>query len=214
MSQATSLSDLHHLLQQPRMLNPHHQPLGVVRAGSAWAWADPVAVPRSGAALPPPLPLPLPYPLPAPHSAPYRAPAHPTSIIPPAPPTPLAPLAPLAPAASAVSAVPTPYAAPAAGERREVRMAPALLAAMTAAAAATGRHESEIWAEAAREWLARHTPDDDPPPPPGAIQRAPVVRAARDRCWGAIDVLLGDLRHPRPTFDSPINATEPVDPAA
>jgi hypothetical protein len=104
------------------------------------------------------------------------------------PPTPLRPLAP---------ATTTP-------RRRPVvlPMAPGLLRAMSLASVRQGRAEGEIWAEAAREWLARHQGDDPEPPTPGAS--APVWRAERDlrtRCWSAIDVLMGDLRAPLPTTE-------------
>lgn len=79
---------------------------------------------------------------------------------------------------------------------REVRMPTEILRAMAAAAAATGRPESALWAEAARLWLALHAQDDhpQPPAPAAALVPVPAVRAARDRCWGAIDILLSDLR--------------------
>jgi hypothetical protein len=85
-------------------------------------------------------------------------------------------------------------------------MAPGVLRAMSLAAQAKGCPESEIWAEAAREWLMRHLGDDPEPPTPGAS--APVRRVEREsrlRCWSAIDVLLRDLRAPLPstTEDEP-----------
>lgn len=90
-----------------------------------------------------------------------------------------------------------PMAAP--RSRTEVRIAPALLRAMETTAAARGRQVSELWAEAAREWLLRHAQDDDPQPPSPATAAPRSIAAlpARDRCWTAIDVLLGDLRAPR-----------------
>jgi hypothetical protein len=85
-------------------------------------------------------------------------------------------------------------------ERTELPMAPELLRAMAEAAQTTGRPEREIWAEAAREWLRRHHQSDDPQPPePGASAPNPAaLRAARERCWQAIDVLVNDLRAPQP----------------
>jgi hypothetical protein len=99
------------------------------------------------------------------------------------------------------------------GPRTELPMAPTLLRAMAAVAAATGRAESDIWAEAAREWLLRHSPEDDPqPPPPAASAPHPAARAARQSTWTAIDVLLGDLRGtPR---HAPFVAGHAEDPAA
>ena len=88
----------------------------------------------------------------------------------------------------------------------ELPMPSALLRAMAAAASTSGRRECDVWAEAAREWLLRHSQDDDPPPPPPAVA-APdpaAPRSARQRCWTAIDVLLNDLRGPsRPHPASP-----------
>ena len=79
----------------------------------------------------------------------------------------------------------------------ELSMPSALLRAMAAAAASAGRRECDVWAEAAREWLLRHSQDDDPPPPPAAAAPDPTApRSARERCWTAIDVLLNDLRGP------------------
>jgi hypothetical protein len=98
--------------------------------------------------------------------------------------------------------------APSAPGRTALPMPPELLRAMAAAAAAAGRSQSSVWAEAARAWLRRHTPDDDPPPPPGAAAAPPAaVRAARERTWTAIDILLNDLRYPDP-------GAPPLDPAA
>lgn len=99
-------------------------------------------------------------------------------------------------------------------ERTELPMAPTLLRAMTEAARATGRSESEVWAEAAREWLRWHTHGDDPQPPePGASAPHPAaVRDERERCWQAIDVLVNDLRAPQPA--RPAACSQPEEPAA
>lgn len=190
MSQALTIGELYRLLEQPHLLDqrPHGH---TAHAGAAWAWtgtpaSTPARVPQ------PPSALPRVWSTARELPTTISSTTHEIPLTPPPLPSPL----PIAPAP----------------ERREVRMAPDLLHAMTAAARATGRHESEVWAEAAREWLARHTPDDDPPPPPGASAHAPIMRATRDRCWGAIDVLLGDLRHPRGTYE--IAATGDIDPAA
>lgn len=91
----------------------------------------------------------------------------------------------------------------ASGVRRAPAMAPGatpiavperLLRAMRAAACASGRSESEVWAEAAREWLRQRQQDDGPLPPPAAAALAIPRRA---RSWSAIDVVLADLRQPR-----------------
>jgi hypothetical protein len=202
MSQATPITDLYGLLDRSGALG--RRGLGAARAGAAWAWVDPytpMPVPRPAAAHVVPLPASAPRVWPAPHALPIPSGAPVARDGVGAPVTPVG-----LPTASASGS------APVAGERREVRMVPELLRAMTAAAAATGRQESEIWAEAAREWLARHTPDDDPPPP-DAARHAPVMRATRDRCWGAIDVLLGDLRHTQSAREGVASAGQ-IDPAA
>lgn len=81
-------------------------------------------------------------------------------------------------------------------------MAPSVLRAMSRASATTGRAEGELWAEAAREWLARHHDDDPEPPTPGAsASTAMAARDTRPRTWAAIDILMGDLRAPLPSID-------------
>jgi hypothetical protein len=77
-----------------------------------------------------------------------------------------------------------------------LRMPRALLAAMRAAAQATGRSESAIWAEAASEWLARYRRDDGPQPPTPAA--AALVSPARSGTWARIDALLAELRRSQP----------------
>lgn len=67
----------------------------------------------------------------------------------------------------------------------------ALVSAMRTAAHASGRSESEVWAEAAREWLRQRQHDEGPlPPAPAAALAVP----RRVRSWSAIDALLADLR--------------------
>jgi hypothetical protein len=78
-----------------------------------------------------------------------------------------------------------------------VRIPEPILRLMRTAAWNTGRTESEIWAEAAREWLARRQRDDEPLPPTPAAAALPVPRRAH--AWEAIDLLLEDLREaPQP----------------
>lgn len=175
---------------------PEHAPgLGTATAGPLWAWADRVDrvdhVARAAGT----------------DAAVGKAPpAHWHGLRPlgasgaaylfelprtPVPPTALAPLA--QPVPSTPARAPWPVVLP---------MAPALLRAMSLAASHARRDASEVWAEAAREWLARHLEDDPEPPTPGAS--APAKTAERDqhqRCWAAIDVLLGDLRAPLPTTE-------------
>jgi hypothetical protein len=97
-----------------------------------------------------------------------------------------------APAPSPASA-PTPPRADDAP--RAVHIPGEVLRAMAATAARTGRRESELWAEAAREWLDRQANHDDPPPA-AALAPTSALRATRERCWSAIDILLSDLRAP------------------
>lgn len=85
----------------------------------------------------------------------------------------------------------------AASEGACVRAPAELLGQMSAAARAMGRSESEVWVEAAREWLRKR--EGEPGAPPAAA--APSVRAVgqprrRDRIWDDIDALLIGLRAP------------------
>ncbi|HEU0027146.1 MAG TPA: hypothetical protein VFQ25_08525 [Ktedonobacterales bacterium] len=70
---------------------------------------------------------------------------------------------------------------------------------MAEAASVLGRSESDVWVEAAREWLLRHHPEDahGGHTPYGAP--APVAHALtrRLREWRAIDDLLDTLRNDR-----------------
>ena len=72
-----------------------------------------------------------------------------------------------------------------------VRIPEKVLSMMREAAWRAGRTESEIWAEAAREWLLRRLRDDEPQPPTPAAA-LPVPRMAQ--AWRAIDTLLAELR--------------------
>ncbi len=88
---------------------------------------------------------------------------------------------------------------PASCEREGVHLsAPReMLRRMASAARALGRSESDIWVEAAREWLLRHEPE-------GAAGRransgaretpAITFRARRMRAWREIDGVLDTLR--------------------
>lgn len=67
-----------------------------------------------------------------------------------------------------------------------------LLGAMRAAAHAAGQSESEVWAEAAREWLRQRQHDNGPLPPTPAAAALAVPRRARS--WSAVDAVLTDLR--------------------
>jgi hypothetical protein len=73
-----------------------------------------------------------------------------------------------------------------------VRIPEAILRLMREAAWRAGRTESEIWAEAAREWLTRRMLDDEPQPPTPAAAALPLPRVVG--AWEAIDLVLHDLR--------------------
>ncbi|MFI5274920.1 MAG: hypothetical protein ACHQ4H_17965 [Ktedonobacterales bacterium] len=73
-----------------------------------------------------------------------------------------------------------------------VRIPEGVLRTMRKAAWSAGRTESEIWAEAAREWLMRRAREDEPQPPTPAAAALPVPRVAH--AWHAIDALLAELR--------------------
>lgn len=75
-----------------------------------------------------------------------------------------------------------------------VRAPADVLARMSAIAEAQGRSESDVWVEAAREWLRRR---EVAPVTPPVASAPPVVVARRvARVWDAIDALLVDLRSP------------------
>lgn len=69
-----------------------------------------------------------------------------------------------------------------------------VLRAMREAARVAGRRESDVWAEAAREWLRQRRHDDGPLPPAPAAALAVPFRA---RSWSAVDAALADLRQPQ-----------------
>jgi hypothetical protein len=175
--------------------------LGSAYPGSSWAWATPAT--QRHHTQPAAVRKPLPAPPTTPMVLPLRSLPVPPAQVPGrhaqrfgAPP----------PAPRALPQVPVSAA------RTELPMPRALLSAMSEAATIVGRSESDIWADAAREWLQRHRQDEDPrPPTPGA--RAPRPSAARDRCWSSIDMLLHDLRAPLP-LRARADEPQPLDPAA
>lgn len=74
-----------------------------------------------------------------------------------------------------------------------IRISSTLLDEMAAAARTAGRSLSEVWAEAAHEWLTLHAREDEPQPPTPAAAALAVPRPARS--WVGIDAVLADLRH-------------------
>ena len=86
-----------------------------------------------------------------------------------------------------------PQPSPPAPRMAAVRMPPALLEEMAAAARVSGRSLSDVWAEAAREWLSQHAREDEPQPPTPAAAALAVPRPPRS--WVGIDAILSDLRH-------------------
>ncbi|MGH2515998.1 MAG: hypothetical protein ACRDHP_10120, partial [Ktedonobacterales bacterium] len=85
-----------------------------------------------------------------------------------------------------------------------VRVPPLLLKEMSAAASARGRSLSEVWTEAARDWLLRQHPhEDEPQPPTPAAAALAIPKPARS--WAAIDAALADLR--RVPHDAPAAVT-------
>ncbi len=85
-----------------------------------------------------------------------------------------------------------------------LRIPETILRTMREASWNAGRSESEIWAEAAREWLMRRARDDEPQPPTPASGALSVPRTSH--AWRAIDALLTELRA-SPNRDSVVNAT-------
>jgi hypothetical protein len=82
-----------------------------------------------------------------------------------------------------------------------------ILARMAWAADALGRSESDIWVEAAREWLARHESDGSTggsSRPTAASYSVTSQRARRSRVWRDIDSVLDRLRDT--TRDASFNA--------
>lgn len=76
-----------------------------------------------------------------------------------------------------------------------VRAPAELLSRMSAMARAQGRSESDVWVEAAREWLRRR--EIEPVTPPAAPTSTRGVTSRRPaRVWDEIDALMIDLRMP------------------
>jgi hypothetical protein len=104
----------------------------------------------------------------------------------------------VAPLASATAAATTNAVATRPKAVAWVRMAPDILRAMTLAANHAGRTASEVWAEAAREWLLRKSLDADydvlahmpakKRPEDGALEHQ------RQRLWSSIDSALEIIR--------------------
>ncbi|HEX9038430.1 MAG TPA: hypothetical protein VF808_15715 [Ktedonobacterales bacterium] len=78
---------------------------------------------------------------------------------------------------------------------------------MSAAAHALGRAESDVWVEAAREWLLRHEPHTPAHAQTLVIDLSAageVSSARRSRVWREIDGVLDRLRdHPTPRHGKP-----------
>jgi hypothetical protein len=103
----------------------------------------------------------------------------------------------------------TPTSAPMTGSIRQASRQPAgvrlsapagTVRRMAEAARALGRAESDVWAEAAREWLLRHEPHspEGGRVPDGAPALAAPPIARRARLWRAIDDVLDTLRDDQP----------------
>jgi hypothetical protein len=89
-----------------------------------------------------------------------------------------------------MSMPPAPLPFPAGGAA-VVRIPDALLRAMRESACNAGRSESEVWAEAAREWLLMRGVGDGPEPTSPASAPRPLPRS-----WAGIDALVAVLRAP------------------
>ncbi len=78
-----------------------------------------------------------------------------------------------------------------------VKMAPDVLKAMSHAAQRAGRTASDVWGEAAREWLLKKSLEIDydvlSNQPDRRKESAPLT-AMRTRVWGSIDTLMADIR--------------------
>lgn len=81
-------------------------------------------------------------------------------------------------------------------ETAAVRIPHVLLEEMSLAASTCGQSLSDIWAEAAREWLAQHAREDEPQPPTPAGAALAIPRPMRS--WAAIDAALAALRESSP----------------
>lgn len=79
-----------------------------------------------------------------------------------------------------------------------VKMAPDVLSAMHMAANHAGRTVSEVWAEAAREWLLRKSLEADydvlAHMPTRKRAEDAQLEATRTRLWGSIDGLMSTIR--------------------
>jgi hypothetical protein len=79
-----------------------------------------------------------------------------------------------------------------------VKMAPDVLRAMSMAANHAGRTVSEVWAEAAREWLLRKSLDADydvlAHMPARKRPEDAQLEATRSRLWNGIDTLMVAIR--------------------
>lgn len=82
--------------------------------------------------------------------------------------------------------------APAPAGATMVRIPDTLIHLMAREARQGSRSESEVWAEAAREWLRRRGAGDEPHPPDPPAAALPLPRVSRS--WEAIDALLCELR--------------------
>jgi hypothetical protein len=82
-----------------------------------------------------------------------------------------------------------------------VKMAPDVLRAMAMAANNAGRSLSEVWAEAAREWLLRKSLDADydvlAHMPAKKRAEDAVLEQKRQRLWGSIDSAMDVIRAPQ-----------------
>ena len=84
-----------------------------------------------------------------------------------------------------------------------VKMAPDVLRAMAMAANNAGRSLSEVWAEAAREWLLRKSLDADydvlAHMPAKKRPEDTYLEQKRHRLWGSIDSAMEGIRTPQAT---------------